>query len=196
VTHWVDSKNELTRINLELSHLARHDNLTGLFNKPMFLDTLELANSRLERLDGLLGVLYIDLDGFKPVNDRYGHDIGDRVLVEVGSRLRGAVRTSDVMARLGGDEFGAILENLKAPRDALKVADLLIEVLAKPFIVDGKRIAISASVGAVVANRRVADSTRLLVQADRMMYRAKRLGRARSALEYLGETEALHDAVQ
>lgn len=196
VTHWVESKSELTRINLELSHLARHDHLTGLFNKPMFVDTLELANSRLERVDGLLGVLYIDLDGFKPVNDRHGHDTGDLVLVEVGGRLRGAVRTSDVMARLGGDEFGAILENLKTPRDALKVAELLIEVLSEPFIVDGKRITISASVGAVVANRRVPDSARLLIQADRMMYQAKKQGYGRAALEYLGETGALRDAVQ
>lgn len=195
VTHWVDERSELTRANLELSHLARHDHLTGLFNKPMFIDTLELANSRLGRTNGLLGVLYIDLDDFKPVNDQHGHDVGDRVLVEIGGRLRGAVRTSDVMARLGGDEFGAILENLKTPRDALKVAEHLIEVLSEPIVVDGKHITISASVGAVVANRRVPDSARLLNQADRMMYQAKKRGRGGVALEYLGETGALRDAL-
>lgn len=116
VTLWIDLKTNLENRNLELSHLARHHHLTSLFNRLMFRDTLELANARLGRLGGCLGVLYIDLDGFKKVNDRLGHDAGDSVLVEVARRLRDGVRTSDVAARLGGDEFGVILENLHGPK--------------------------------------------------------------------------------
>ncbi len=195
VTHWVDARQDITRINLELSHLARHDHLTGLFNKPMFLDTLKLANSRLGRSDGRLGVLYIDLDGFKPVNDQFGHDTGDQVLIEIGQRLRGAVRNSDVIARLGGDEFGAILENLKSPKDAAMVAEHLIESLVEPIAVDRQHINISASIGAVVTDRKVDDSGDLLTQADRMMYRAKKQGTGGVALEDFIESLRQSDAV-
>ncbi len=195
VTHWVDARQDITRINLELSHLARHDHLTGLFNKPMFLDTLELANSRLGRSGDRLGVLYIDLDGFKPVNDQFGHDTGDQVLIEIGRRLRGAVRNSDVIARLGGDEFGAILENLKSPEDATMVAEHLIESLVEPIAVDRQHITISASIGAVVTDRKVDDSGHLLTQADRMMYQAKKQGAGGVALENFIESSRQSDAV-
>lgn len=173
MTQWLDLEAQLQRANVELSRMARHDHLTGLFNKPMFLDTLALANARLERTGGMLGVLYIDLDGFKPVNDRFGHDAGDRVLVEVAQRIRRAVRASDVVARLGGDEFGAILENLRIPDDAMKVGRHIIGQIAEPLDMDGERIVMSASIGAVVTDRRVPDSGALLIQADWQMYRAK-----------------------
>lgn len=176
VTRWLDLEAELSRANLELSRMARHDHLTGLFNKPMFQDTLALANSRLERTGGMLGVLYIDLDGFKPVNDRFGHDAGDRVLVEVAQRVRRAVRASDVVARLGGDEFGAILENLRIPEDAQKVGRHIIEQIAEPLDMDGEQIVMSASIGAVVTDRMVPDSGALLIQADWQMYQAKATG--------------------
>lgn len=182
VTRWIDLEAELSRANIELSRMARHDHLTGLFNKPMFLDTLALANSRLERAGGMLGVLYIDLDGFKPVNDRFGHDAGDRVLVEIAHRLRGAVRASDVVARLGGDEFGAILENLRVGQDAERVARHVIERIAEPFDVSGTAVVISASVGAVVTDHMVPDSAALLTRADWQMYRAKGAGRGQVAL--------------
>lgn len=182
VSGWVGLRADLTKMNMELSRLARHDHLTGLFNRPMFLDTLELANARASRLGGLLGVLYIDLDGFKPVNDRFGHDAGDRVLIEVGRRLKAAVRSSDVVARLGGDEFGAILENLKRQDDSLKVARNIIERLSEPFDVDGECIELSASIGAVVASAAVQDSTMLVSRADRMMYEAKAQGRGKAAM--------------
>lgn len=182
ISGWTGMRAELTRTNLELSRLARHDHLTGLFNRPMFQDTLELANSRLDRLGGLLGVLYIDLDGYKLVNDRFGHDAGDVVLVEVARRLKNSVRSSDVIARLGGDEFGAILENLKKREDALKAAGHLIKGMEKPFEVEGERVHISASIGAVVTDHAVADVSALVVQADRMMYEAKSLGRGRTVL--------------
>lgn len=182
VSGWVGLRADLTKMNVELSRLARHDHLTGLFNRPMFLDTLAIANARLNRLGGLLGVLYIDLDGFKPVNDRLGHDAGDRVLVEVANRLKLAVRSSDVVARLGGDEFGAILENLKRREDCLKVARNIIDRLSDPLHVDGERFDLSASIGAVVVSEGVSDSGALVTRADRMMYKAKALGRGRAAL--------------
>jgi diguanylate cyclase (GGDEF)-like protein len=182
VTLWVDLKTDLTNRNLELSHLARHDHLTNLFNRMMFRDTLELANARLGRLDGCLGVLYIDLDGFKKVNDRLGHDAGDDVLVEVARRLRDGVRTSDVAARLGGDEFGVILENLRAPEDALKVARHIIGLVAKPISVVGETVAISASVGAAVTDRPVVDAASLVTTADRMMFEARSRGHGYAAL--------------
>ncbi len=182
LTGWVGMHMDLAASNEELSRLARHDHLTGLFNKAMFQDTLELANSRVDRSDSLMAVLYIDLDGFKPINDRFGHDVGDRLLVEVVRRLQSGLRSSDVMARLGGDEFGAILENLRRREDALKVARNLIERLKEPFEAGGERIHISASIGAVVTAQSVADASALVAQADRTMYQAKSLGRGRAAL--------------
>ena len=182
VTEWANLKTELTDLNLELSHLARHDHLTNLFNRLMFQDTLELANARLGRLDGCLGVLYIDLDGFKQVNDRLGHDAGDHVLVEVASRLRGAVRTSDVAARLGGDEFGVILENLRSPEDALKVARQIIARVSEPISTADEAIQISASIGAAVTDRPLPDVATLVTGADTMMFEAKSGGRGRAAL--------------
>jgi diguanylate cyclase (GGDEF)-like protein len=175
-------------LNDELSRLARHDHLTGLFNRPMFQDTLELANSRVDRSGSLMGILYIDLDGFKPVNDRFGHDVGDTLLVEVVRRLKSGLRASDVMARLGGDEFGVIVENLKTRHDALKIAQNLIERLKEPFDVEGERVHISASIGAVVTARTVEDASALVTQADRAMYGAKSLGRGQAALAPAGAT--------
>ncbi len=182
LTGWTRAGADLVESNRQLSRLARHDHLTGLFNKPMFLDTLELANSRVDRSVRQMGVLYIDLDGFKPVNDRYGHDTGDALLVEVVRRLKSALRSSDVMARLGGDEFGVILENLRKPEDARKVALHLIERVKEPFSVEGQDIQISASVGAVVTAHAVEDATALVAEADRAMYEAKSLGHGQVAL--------------
>ncbi|UCH73568.1 MAG: GGDEF domain-containing protein [Rhodospirillales bacterium] len=183
LTTCLDALSGLSAANEELSRLARHDHLTGLFNKAMFQDTLGLANARVGRSGGLLGVLYIDLDGFKPVNDQYGHDVGDALLTEVVQRMQSGLRASDVMARLGGDEFGAILENLRDRNDALRVATNLIDRLAAPFeMVGGRRVKVSASIGAVVTDRTVEDAAELVVQADRAMYQAKSLGRGRAAL--------------
>lgn len=182
VTEWVDLKTDLTSLNVELSHLASHDHLTNLFNRRMFRETLELANARLGRLDGCLGVLYIDLDGFKQVNDTLGHDAGDCVLVEVARRLKGAIRTSDVAARLGGDEFGVILENLRKPEDALKVARHIIGLVADPISTAGETTRISASIGAAVADRPVPDVAALVTIADKMMYEAKSGGCGRAVL--------------
>jgi len=180
---------DLAASNEELSRLARHDHLTGLFNKAMFHETLKLANARVERSGGMLGVLYIDLDGFKPVNDRFGHDIGDTLLVEVVRRLQSGLRASDVMGRLGGDEFGVILENLKRRGDALKVAGHLLKRLEEPFGADGgERVDISASIGAVVTARTVDNASALVADADRAMYEAKSLGRGRAALAPAGAT--------
>lgn len=187
ITLWVDLKTDLTNRNLELLHLARHDYLTNLFNRLMFHDTLELANARLGRLDSCLGVLYIDLDNFKQVNDRLGHDAGDSVLVEVARRLRDGVRNSDIAARLGGDEFGVILENLRAPEDALKVARHIIGLIAEPVSVAGDIVSISASVGAAVIDRPVANAASLVMSADKMMFEAKSRGHGHAALtSYIG----------
>ncbi|MDH3242798.1 MAG: diguanylate cyclase, partial [Alphaproteobacteria bacterium] len=182
LTAWVSMDADRTALNEELARLARHDHLTGLFNRPMFQDTLEIANSRVDRSGGLMGVLYIDLDGFKKVNDRFGHDAGDALLVEIVRRLKSGLRSSDVIARLGGDEFGAILENLKKRDDALKVALNLIKCLKKPFEVEGECVQVSASIGAVVTARTVEDASALVAQADRTMYEVKSLERGRAAL--------------
>ncbi len=182
VTFWFRLKTDLTNRNLELSHLARHDHLTNLFNRLMFRDTLEMANARLGRTDGWLGLLYIDLDGFKQVNDQLGHDAGDDVLVEIARRLRDSIRTSDVAARLGGDEFGIILENLRAPEDALKVARHVVDRVAEPISVNGETVAVTASVGAAVADQPLAEAASLVASADRMMFEARSGGPGRAAL--------------
>jgi diguanylate cyclase (GGDEF)-like protein/PAS domain S-box-containing protein len=161
-----------------LTHQALHDSLTGLANRLLLHDHLTLALARAQRTKTRVGVFFLDLDDFKTINDSLGHRAGDELLVEVGRRLAGASRGSDLVARLGGDEFVLVCEDLASPQDAPEVARRLLSGLEEQFRVRGHDLAVTASVGVALSGpgSRTDD---LLRDADAAMYRAKNRGKAR-----------------
>lgn len=161
----------------EIKRLALHDALTGLPNRNMFNDRLERAIGRAKRLHRQVGLMFIDLDKFKPVNDNLGHDAGDFVLKGVAERLRAHLRTTDTIARVGGDEFVVILENLDDWHAAGGVAQKLIESLAEPFDWRGTPCDLGASIGIAVYPRDAETPADLIRCADDAMYRVKQSGR-------------------
>jgi len=156
-----------------IKHLAQHDALTGLPNRALLFDRLERALTGAQRSGQMLAVLFIDLDGFKPVNDRHGHDVGDALLQAVALRLQDLVRDSDTAARIGGDEFVVLLPTIAAAEDADKVARKLRAALASPFDLRGRRIMISGSIGVALFPRDGDSPAALMQHADGAMYREK-----------------------
>jgi diguanylate cyclase (GGDEF)-like protein len=124
-----------------------------------------------------VAVLYMDLDGFKLVNDRFGHDAGDALLVEIADRLRGVVRTEDTVARMGGDEFAIVLEDLEDKQAATAIATRLVQEAARPFVIDDREVCITASVGIAFSLGGCEDAESSLRDADLAMYRAKDAGK-------------------
>ncbi len=174
---------ERARARDEIAHQALHDTLTGLPNRALLLDRLRLALVRSRRASALTGVLFVDLDRFKVVNDSSGHEAGDRLLVEVARRLDGVLRSGDTIARLGGDEFVILCEALEHEREALHLAERVQLHLLSPFELSaGEQHLITASIGIAVAQASETDAEGLLRDADAAMYRAKDLGRARHEL--------------
>lgn len=173
-------RNEKTRqAEASLHSQARTDALTGLPNRRLFTESLSQAAAFARREHQVMGLLYIDLDGFKHVNDSLGHSVGDQLLCEVAERLSERVRQSDMLARVGGDEFTVILRSIKGAQDAGTAADSILRSLSKPFLVDGREISIGASIGISTFEKGYCDATDLLKQADSAMYAAKRAGRNR-----------------
>jgi diguanylate cyclase len=160
---------------------ALRDALTRLPNRRLFQDRVGHALARAQRHPGVLAVMFIDLDGFKDVNDSLGHAAGDQLLVDVAERLRASLRPADTAARLGGDEFAVLVEDLGHPDEALAVADRLLAALAVPFAIRGKELVIGASVG-IAHNVTGMDVDSLLRNADVAMYTAKNSGRGRHEL--------------
>jgi diguanylate cyclase (GGDEF)-like protein/PAS domain S-box-containing protein len=163
----------------ELAHQGTHDPLTGLPNRVLCLDRLRLALSRLERNPMAVGVLLLDLDRFKVVNDSLGHSFGDRILVAAAERLQGVARPGDTVARLGGDEFVIVCDGIHGEVEAVALADKVRAALAERFLVDGAEISLTASVGIAVTGRADTDPDELLRDVDAVMYRAKERGRDR-----------------
>ena len=168
-----------------------HDPLTGLPNRALILERLEHASLRGRRSGKTSAVLFIDLDRFKAVNDTYGHRVGDELLVAVGKRLGGLLRPGDTVARLAGDEFVILCEDLDAQSQATAIVARVDAALARPFILLGTEIAITASVGIAFADRSDSASERLLHNADIAMYQAKRKGGARHQVLDLHEQRLL-----
>ncbi len=164
-----------------LTHQALHDPLTGLPNRVLFADRVRVASARRE--SGSFGVIYIDLDTFKPINDTFGHSAGDEVLVEVARRLEIRLREGDTLARLGGDEFAVLCEDTDESEAEL-VAERVIDAFARPFKIGEREVHQAASVGIAVQPRdgRPMDPEQVLRWADLAMYRAKAAGKSRYAM--------------
>jgi diguanylate cyclase (GGDEF)-like protein/PAS domain S-box-containing protein len=162
--------------------LALSDPLTNLPNKRLLLDRIERAIAQLSRRDGFSAVLFVDLDGFKAVNDTMGHTEGDRLLQMVATRLRACARASDTVARFGGDEFVVLLEGCRTPGDAGSIARKMAVALSQPYGLAKGNADISCSIGVAMHPRDGKDPEALLQRADAAMYRAKQAGKNRVVL--------------
>jgi diguanylate cyclase (GGDEF)-like protein/PAS domain S-box-containing protein len=167
---------ENKRLEQELLHRANYDSLTALPNRAFFYSELQLAIKRAQRNQGIVALMYFDIDRFKLINDRYGHDVGDVVIRTFAARVRGALRQCDFVARLGGDEFVLIVEELASRADAVAVAEKLIGAMRAPFRIGDRSLDVSTSIGiAMLEEGMRADE--LVKAADDAMYEAKRAGR-------------------
>jgi diguanylate cyclase (GGDEF)-like protein len=163
----------------ELSRQAFHDSLTELPNRALFSDRLEHALARTRRGQQSVAVLLLDLDGFKQVNDSFGHEAGDQLLIAVAQRLRACLRPADTVARLGGDEFTILIEDITDLAEATRVAERIASSLRTPFVVDGNETTVTTSIGIALNHPGHSEPSALLRNADSAMYQAKNSGSAR-----------------
>jgi len=168
---------ERQRYEQTIRHQAFHDALTGLPNRMLFKDRLTLAIAHAKRNKQLLSVLFLDLDRFKLINDTLGHAVGDQLLQEITSRLKGCVREDDTVARLGGDEFTLLLQDIIMAENTAKVAHKILNAIRKPVKIDGHELYITTSIGIVLYPNDGEDAETLLKNADTAMYLAKEKGR-------------------
>jgi two-component system chemotaxis family response regulator WspR len=174
------SQIELEAINLRLEQMAYQDELTRLPNRPVFIDRLAMAMAQAKRGKQFVALLFLDLDDFKPVNDRYGHQAGDEVLKTIAQRLLDCVRETDTVARLGGDEFAVVLGMLDDPRHAAEVAEKIIHACAGPIPLPEKQeCTVGVSIGISIFPGDGKDIDRLQAYADHAMYQSKRAGKNR-----------------
>ena len=158
------------------SHVARHDGLTALVNREVFLESLAVACVA-EPGTGGFAVHFIDIDRFKPINDTYGHAIGDKVLALIAERMRAVVRDGDVVARMGGDEFAVLQCRVEHTEQALGLAHRLLEGISRDMKIESHRLLVGASIGVALHPRAGLDADTLLRNADIAMYAAKSHGR-------------------
>jgi len=175
---------ELARSNAQLKlskdrfhYQAHHDSLTGLTNRQLFFESLDRSLAWARSNSQILALLFLDLDGFKQINDTLGHDIGDLLLKEVARRLTGCLRGSDTVARLGGDEFTVILPGIKNQSIAAKVAEKILATITQEFELDGHTVRVTASIGISLYPLHAEEMDALVKNADSAMYRAKQLGK-------------------
>lgn len=180
ITHFISTGKDISdriKVQEKLEYLAHHDAVTGLPNRVLLADRVEQALIRARREGKGVAVLFLDLDGFKAINDTVGHHVGDRFLSEVAARLQASVRERDTVARLGGDEFAVVLEGLHAMSAVSKIARKILRDLADPFQVDGKDLYVTGSIGIARYPSDGEDVATLLRKADSAMYRAKHAGK-------------------
>ncbi|WP_200932470.1 sensor domain-containing diguanylate cyclase [Pseudorhodoferax sp. Leaf267] len=171
---------QLAQENRSLTHLANHDSLTGLYNRAFFSRRLARILQDAQTQGSSIAVLYMDNDQFKGVNDRYGHAVGDLLLVEVAKRIRAQLREGDLVARLGGDEFAVLLAPVHHVRDAVRIADKITASMDTPLPARSERIVPSVSIGIAVYPLHGHSADQLLRAADRAMYQAKKTRRGTS----------------
>jgi len=167
---------ELNESRKTLDHLARHDTLTGLPNRRMFYDRLEHAIAISRRSGKKLAVLFVDIDRFKEINDSFGHAAGDRVLVNVATLLKSAVRESDTVARLGGDEYVILLDMIDNPRHVKTFVHKLHDLFQNAMQIDGRDLQVHASIGAAIFPGDGKDADELMQYSDQAMYNSKKVG--------------------
>jgi diguanylate cyclase (GGDEF)-like protein len=167
-------KEELESANKKITELATHDNLTGLINRRVLFELLEASMEQARRRGEILAVLFIDLDDFKPINDTWGHDGGDKVLKEIASRLKKSVRSTDSVARIGGDEFLILLNPVKNKSEARMVSEKIIDTVAAPIELKGKKISVSMSLGISTYPEEETTAEQLIINADSAMYSIKK----------------------
>ena len=178
---WVGTVQDITerkQAEDQLAYLANYDALTGLPNRYLFQDRLEHTLRQANRSGEQLALLFLDLDRFKAINDTFGHAVGDEMLKLAARRLLSAVRTSDTVARLGGDEFTLLLENVSDSEEVSSVAHKALDAMSQPFVLGGRELCVSVSIGIALYPGDAADTATLLKHADAAMYQAKEQGRA------------------
>ena len=174
---------ERQRLEEVARHQATHDPLTGLANRILFVDRLQKSLARSGRNGTSCALFYIDIDNFKPVNDRYGHHAGDELLRQLAQRMLGHMREVDTVARLGGDEFAAVMEQPADPADALATAQRLMDALSQPYQLalqdhaEPVEVRVGASIGIALYPQHAGDMEALIRSADALMYRAKKTGK-------------------
>ncbi len=173
-----------------IHYLAFHDALTGLPNRTLLIDRIEQAIREAQRRDSLVGILFLDLDNFKTVNDTLGHDFGDELLQGAAMRIRSALRAEDTLARLGGDEFIVLITDPQSPADVAVVSQKIIDAMNVPFVIAGHTFHITCSIGMSVFPRDGKDSGVLLRTADEALYEVKKEGRNRATFH----TPEMHEA--
>ena len=169
---------ERKKAEAAMHHMAHHDALTGLPNRSLFLQRIEFGLAEATRANGYMGVLFLDLDHFKDVNDTLGHPVGDELLVQVSQRLLNCARGSDTVARLGGDEFAILCSNLKSPDQAAELAQRIVETIAHPYNIIGHEIHTATSIGISIFPADATEPDRLVSFADMALYTAKEHGRS------------------
>lgn len=177
LTYALAAATDRSRSREHLTYLAQFDSLTGLPNRSLLLDRLQTALAGARRQGSRLGLIYLDLDRFKQVNDTLGHEAGDQLLIQAGIRMAACLRASDTVARLSGDEFALLLPGLDNLEDAERVARKVLAQLLKPFILNGKQAYISASLGAAIYPDDASSAESLIQCADQAMYCSKDAGR-------------------
>jgi len=185
VQHFVSLVSDITPLREkqeQMEHLAHFDALTDLPNRILLADRLRQAMAHVTRHRQSLAVLYLDLDFFKEINDKYGHDTGDRLLVTVSHRMTGAMRHVDTLSRIGGDEFVAVLLDVGTPVECNHLAERILHACSEPVLINGNLLQISASIGMTIYPQDAVDADQLMRHADRAMYEAKQAGRNRITL--------------
>lgn len=168
---------QLDQHNHALESMALHDELTGLPNRRLLMDRLSLAIAHARRSQGTMAVMYLDLDGFKQINDTLGHDAGDALLCLVADRLVGTVREADTVARLGGDEFMIVLPELSHASDAAELGSKVIQAVSQPYGIQGHEVRLTASVGVSIYPLHGEDAETLMKSADLALYEVKHSGK-------------------
>ena len=173
----LNASRDRQRSEERLYHQANFDALTGIANRTLFFDRLNTTLEHVKRHGNTLAILFIDIDGFKDVNDTYGHSAGDQLLAQIARALKESVRAEDTVARLGGDEFAILMPRLDKSRDVTHLASKVLKAIAQPFQVDDGEVVVSASVGVALSSDSGNDSARLVKCADMAMFRAKKHGK-------------------